>query len=132
MRILWLAAAAAAAAAFVAPAPHVRLKASSRRTAGSPLSTPHAGSHWNGRSKRRFMEGWYFRVTIPDERASFCWMYSIENPAGGPGALVGAQVLGPDDGYVSPLLLLPLLPLLLLRLLLGRTNAAPATAALPP
>ena len=46
-------------------------------------------------------EGWYFRVTLPGDGASFALIYSIEDPAGGGRcAGVGAQVMGPDDGYL--------------------------------
>lgn len=62
--------------------------------------TPHSGYHWN-RSPRRFFEGWYYRVTLPTDRQTFAFMYSIEDPAGGsPYSGGGAQILGPDDGYL--------------------------------
>jgi tocopherol cyclase len=61
---------------------------------------PHAGYHWNGRDPR-FFEGWYFRVTLPQEGQSFAFMYSIEDPSGrrsiGGGA---AQILGIDGEYL--------------------------------
>ncbi|KAJ7518814.1 hypothetical protein O6H91_20G009500 [Diphasiastrum complanatum] len=74
--------------------------------------TPHSGYHFDG-SSRRFMEGWYFKVSIPNEKQSFAWMYSVEDPGTSkshgkfeevlrgprfPG--VGAQVLGADDEYL--------------------------------
>ncbi|MEM7772829.1 MAG: tocopherol cyclase family protein [Cyanobacteria bacterium P01_A01_bin.37] len=63
------------------------------------LQTPHSGYHWTG-SGDRFFEGWYFRVTIPEVRQSFAFMYSIENPSGTvPYSGGGAQILGPDDSY---------------------------------
>ncbi|KAG9456117.1 hypothetical protein H6P81_000625 [Aristolochia fimbriata] len=76
------------------------------------LRTPHSGYHFDG-STRRFFEGWYFKVSIPDKRQSFCFMYSVENPAF-PNKLgpldetlhghrftgVGAQILGADDKYI--------------------------------
>ncbi|GAQ89951.1 tocopherol cyclase [Klebsormidium nitens] len=72
--------------------------------------TPHSGYHFDG-SSRRFFEGWYFRVSIPEVRQSFAFMYSIEDPAGRPASLLslgdkhrfsaaGAQILGPDDEYI--------------------------------
>lgn len=62
--------------------------------------TPHSGYHWDG-SDRRFFEGWYYRVTLPEERQTFAFMYSIEDPVGGhPHSGGGAQVLGPEDGYL--------------------------------
>jgi tocopherol cyclase len=69
-----------------------------------PLQTPHSGYHWeNGgyRFRRRFFEGWYFRVTLPDCGQSFAFMYSIEDPNGGqPYSGGGAQILGPNDEYL--------------------------------
>ena len=63
------------------------------------LQTPHSGYHWDG-SHRRFFEGWYFRVTLPEIKQTFAFMYSIEDPAGGSAHSGGAaQILGPDDRY---------------------------------
>lgn len=68
--------------------------------------------HFDG-STRKFFEGWYFKVSIPEQRQSFCFMYSVENPAfrkklsfveqltHGPRFTgVGAQILGADDKYI--------------------------------
>ncbi|DBA67375.1 TPA: hypothetical protein ACH3X2_001667 [Trebouxia sp. C0005] len=64
------------------------------------VSTPHSGYHYNG-AKRRFFEGWYFKVTLPGEGQSFAWMYSIEDPAGDSKFRgCGAQVMGPDKAYL--------------------------------
>ncbi|HSM80212.1 MAG TPA: tocopherol cyclase family protein, partial [Nodosilinea sp.] len=64
-----------------------------------PLQTPHSGYHWDGNASR-FFEGWYFRLTLPEARQTFAFMYSIEDPGGGQPYSGGtAQVLGPDDGY---------------------------------
>ena len=64
------------------------------------LQTPHSGYHWTG-SDRRFFEGWYFRVTLPDERQTFAFMYSIEDPQGGKTPSGGmAQILGANDEYL--------------------------------
>lgn len=64
-----------------------------------PLQTPHSGYHWDSRP-RRFFEGWYFRVTLPQPAHTFAFMYSIEDPQGGkPHSGGAAQILGPDDGY---------------------------------
>jgi len=64
-----------------------------------PLQTPHSGYHWDG-SPRRFFEGWYFRVTLPEPEQTFAFMYSIEDPIGGQTCSGGtAQILGPDDAY---------------------------------
>lgn len=62
--------------------------------------TPHSGYHWDGNS-RRFFEGWYYRVTLPECGQTFAFMYSIEDPKGGkPYSGGAAQVLGPDDEYL--------------------------------
>ncbi|KAI4337489.1 hypothetical protein L6164_015899 [Bauhinia variegata] len=76
------------------------------------LRTPHSGYHYDG-TTRKFFEGWYFKVSIPERRQSFCFMYSVENPAfpkkltalevaqHGPRFTgVGAQILGSDDKYI--------------------------------
>ncbi|KAI5073573.1 hypothetical protein GOP47_0011586 [Adiantum capillus-veneris] len=81
-------------------------------TGQRPARTPHSGYHFDG-SKRRFFEGWYFKVSIPEEKQSFAFMYSAEDPAftgsinqfeqllDGPRFPgVGAQVMGADDGYL--------------------------------
>eukprot|EP00889_Picochlorum_renovo_P008710 jgi/Picre1/35740/NNA_003200.t1 len=58
------------------------------------------GYHFDGTS-RRFFEGWYWRVTLPGDAKSFALIYSIEDPKGdGTFSGVGAQVMGPDDGYL--------------------------------
>lgn len=59
------------------------------------MQTPHSGYHWDG-SSRRFFEGWYYRVTLPERQDSFAFMYSIEDP-GRPSPYRGgtAQVYGP-------------------------------------
>eukprot|EP00741_Cyanophora_paradoxa_P017245 tig00020961_g16657.t1 len=64
------------------------------------LQPPHSGYHWRGQT-RRFFEGWYFRITLPQNHETVAFMYSIEDPAGGaPCSLSGAQILGPRDEYV--------------------------------
>ncbi len=66
----------------------------------APLFTgPHSGYHWRGQSKR-FFEGWYFRLTLPEVAQTFAFMYSIDDPAGGTDHSGGAvQILGPDATY---------------------------------
>jgi len=62
--------------------------------------TPHSGYHWDG-SYRRFFEGWYYRVTLPDIGQNFAFMYSIEDPQGSQPHSGGAvQILGPNDEYL--------------------------------
>ena len=66
----------------------------------SKLQTPHSGYHWDSRVGR-FFEGWYYRVTLPEIKQTFAFMYSIEDPAGGsPYSGGGAQILGPEDKYI--------------------------------
>lgn len=60
------------------------------------LETPHHGYHWHG--QRRFFEGWYYRLTLPEQTIAF--MYSIQDPAGGsPPSGSAVQILGPDEQY---------------------------------
>ncbi|KAJ6732475.1 hypothetical protein OIU79_003556 [Salix purpurea] len=76
------------------------------------LRTPHSGYHYDG-TTRNFFEGWYFKVSIPERKQSFCFMYSVENPAfpkklsplelaqhGSRSVGVGAQILGAYDKYI--------------------------------
>ncbi|KAF5456495.1 hypothetical protein F2P56_025972 [Juglans regia] len=76
------------------------------------LRTPHSGYHFDG-SARKFFEGWYFKVSIPERRQSFCIIYTVENPVfrkkltpfeeaqyGPRFTGVGAQILGADDKYI--------------------------------
>ncbi|MBD2036713.1 tocopherol cyclase family protein [Leptolyngbya sp. FACHB-321] len=70
------------------------------QTHSSRLQTPHSGYHWDG-SDRRFFEGWYYRVTLPDSGQTFAFMYSIEDAIGGkPHSGGAAQILGPNDEYL--------------------------------
>jgi tocopherol cyclase len=73
----------------------------------TPLQTPHSGYHWdgsdpygNGKAARRFFEGWYYRITLPDCRQTFAFMYSIEDPKGGQHSGGAAQILGANDEYL--------------------------------
>ena len=62
--------------------------------------TPHSGYHWDGGS-RRFFEGWYYRVTLPDIGQTIAFMYSIEDPMGNqPYSGGAAQILGINDEYL--------------------------------
>ncbi|AFZ13046.1 tocopherol cyclase [Crinalium epipsammum PCC 9333] len=64
------------------------------------IQTPHSGYHWDNTS-RRFFEGWYYRVTLPDSGDTFAFMYSIEDPIGGKAHSGGAaQILGANDEYL--------------------------------
>ncbi|MBC8122249.1 MAG: tocopherol cyclase family protein [Gemmatimonadaceae bacterium] len=72
------------------------------------LNTPHAGFHWPGglwqSRDRRFFEGWYYRVSLPECGESFAFMYSIEDLHGSPTSGGFAQVLGPGDVRIYTLL----------------------------
>ena len=64
------------------------------------LQTPHSGYHWTG-TNSRFFEGWYLRLTLPDQGESFAFMYAIEDPQGGTPYSGGtAQILGPRHEYL--------------------------------
>ncbi|MGB2924258.1 MAG: tocopherol cyclase family protein [Limnothrix sp.] len=59
----------------------------------------HSGYHWDYRTKR-FFEGWYFRITLPELNDNFAFMYSIEDPLGNQAYSGGAaQILGLQDEY---------------------------------
>lgn len=61
---------------------------------------PHRGYHWNGATSR-FFEGWYVRVTLPEQKQSFAFMYSIDDPSGGKPCSGGSvQILGGEDDYL--------------------------------
>jgi len=78
-----------------------------------PQQTPHSGRHFTPshpayrqrrpwRRRKRFTEGWYYRLTLPEENVSFAFIISIEDP-GNPSSglrLACIQVVGPDDGYL--------------------------------
>jgi len=97
-----------------------------------PQQTPHSGRHFlpthpafQKRSKikrltskilnqfrrhpfrnkrKRFMEGWYYRLTLPEENVSFAFIFSIEDPDNTKDtdlALTCVQVMGPNDQYVT-------------------------------
>ena len=62
----------------------------------SPLQTPHSGFHWNGKD-RNFFEGWYYRLTLPEAKQTFAFMYTIQNSvAGEPHRGGTAQILGSE------------------------------------
>lgn len=51
--------------------------------------------------KNIVFEGWYWRITLPGDAQSFALIYSIEDPLGRTKfSGVGAQIMGPDDGYL--------------------------------
>lgn len=75
--------------------------ASSSRAASPKIwfPPPHSGYHWDG-SARRFFEGWYFRLTLPEIQESIAFMYSLEDPQGDrPYSGGTAQILGPQEIY---------------------------------
>lgn len=68
---------------------------------GPQFQTPHKGYHYAGQQGQRFFEGWYWRVCLPGSANSFALIYSIEDPRGDSAfSGVGAQVMGPGDGYI--------------------------------
>ena len=46
------------------------------------------------------MEGWYYRLTIPESNVSFAFIFSIEDPFESELSLSCVQVMGPNDEYV--------------------------------
>lgn len=64
------------------------------------IKTPHSGYHWNQITPSYF-EGWYFRLTLPEIKQTFAFMYSIEDPLGQQSNSGGAvQILGIDETYL--------------------------------
>mmetsp|Transcript_12091 Transcript_12091/g.22623 ORF Transcript_12091/g.22623 Transcript_12091/m.22623 type:complete len:643 (-) Transcript_12091:59-1987(-) len=69
-----------------------------------PISRRHAYRN----KHKRFMEGWYYRITLPEENVSFAFIFSIEDPNykktkkshGNLLSLAAVQVMGPNDEYV--------------------------------
>jgi hypothetical protein len=94
-----------------------RIILQNKATSDSLVETPHAGRHflpshpafrrpwlrqlfW--KSRRRFMEGWYYRLTLVEEKVSFAFILSIEDPGikSSDFTLACIQVVGPDDTYL--------------------------------
>ena len=53
--------------------------------------------------RKRFTEGWYYRLTLPEEDVSFAFIVSIEDPGHKPPSklrLACIQVVGPNDEYL--------------------------------
>jgi Tocopherol cyclase len=82
-----------------------------------PQQTPHSGRHFGPshpayqrttlfqrwKRRRRFTEGWYYRLTLPEEHVSFAFIFSIEDPGHRPPSnlrLACVQVIGPNDEYI--------------------------------
>lgn len=83
-----------------------------------PEQTPHSGRHFlpshpaykrplfrrlYWKRRRRFMEGWYYRLTDTSKNVSFAFIVSIEDPGLSPPSelrLACMQVIGPEDGYL--------------------------------
>ena len=115
------------------------LPSSRRNSKAFPQQTPHSGAHFKHthkssqekkslkkmtssrlfhfgplKKKKRFFEGWYYRVTLPEEDCSFVFIFSIEDPysnnmnsdiSGGSMSasnltLSACQVMGPNDEYL--------------------------------
>ena len=68
------------------------------------MKIPHSGYHGH-QITTRYFEGWYFRLTLPEIRETFAFMYSIEDPIGDRPHSGGAvQVLGIDEAYLCRIL----------------------------
>ena len=74
---------------------------------------PHAGCHFRPthpaklkgpRKSKRFFEGWYNRITLPQQNnntISFAFIFSIEDPfEGSKLSLCCHQIMGPNDEYL--------------------------------
>lgn len=83
-----------------------KLKQKSKNILLSKL--PIARRHAYRNKHKRFMEGWYYRITLPEEKVSFAFIFSIEDPnyylqkssVGENLSLAAVQVMGPNDEYV--------------------------------
>lgn len=77
---------------------------------GYALQPPHAGCHFRPthpatpsnhkgqRKYKRFFEGWYYRITLPQENASFAFIFSLEDPFMGSNlSLACHQAMGPNE-----------------------------------
>jgi len=61
---------------------------------------PHSGYHGN-QTTTNYFEGWYFRLTLPEIKQTFAFMYSIQDPGGKETNSGGAvQILGIDETYL--------------------------------
>jgi tocopherol cyclase len=82
-------------------------------TVAYPEQSPHAGCHFRPthpftprrhpgrRHRKRFFEGWYYRITIPEQNASLAFIYSIEDPFEDSAlSLACHQIMGPDEDYL--------------------------------
>jgi len=64
------------------------------------MKVPHSGYHWHSGADR-FFEGWYYRITLPEVKQSFAFIYAIDDPQGGTKYSGGSmQVLGVDDQHI--------------------------------
>ncbi|KAL7548032.1 hypothetical protein ACHAWF_011318 [Thalassiosira exigua] len=77
-----------------------------RTGAEAPSRTPNAKRTFFSRRNRRFTEGWYYRLTLPEYNESFVFVFSIEDAGRrvrgkkSPLTLACMQLLGPDDTYL--------------------------------
>lgn len=98
----------------------LQLKINKDKVVAYPQQTPHAECHFTPtintlkktndkrkpklkQGRRRFMEGWYYRITIPEEKVSFAIIMSIEDPGLSDSSnltLAACQIMGPNDEYL--------------------------------
>lgn len=71
-------------------------------TPSHPAAQYRRRRHWRFLRRRRFMEGWYYRLTLPDDNISFVFIVSIEDPGNTSSNLTLSciQVIGPNDEYL--------------------------------
>ena len=95
--------------------PLIALENHGKHVTVTPQKTPHSGRHFRPShpayrpywprwmvGRKRFMEGWYFRLTLPEEKASFAIIISIEDAGNtkSPLRLACIQIVGPGDTYL--------------------------------
>ncbi|CAI5477790.1 unnamed protein product [Closterium sp. Yama58-4] len=86
---------------------------SSSASVARPSRTPHSGYHYapssssgsGGGAEQPFFEGWYFKVSLPDSRDSFAWMYSVENPSAPPPEAAASSSPGARKGGLPCLMM---------------------------
>jgi tocopherol cyclase len=64
------------------------------------MKTPHSGYHGN-QNTTRYFEGWYCRLTLPEIKQTFAFMYSIQDPLGDqPNSGGAVQIIGINEAYL--------------------------------
>ena len=87
--------------------PWKREETNTDATTDSAYTKPNRRRKIFSRNNRRFTEGWYYRLTLPQYNESFVFIFSIEdagrylnNGQKSPLTLACMQLLGPNDTYL--------------------------------